>query len=479
MVNFPLSRFWAKYLYILIVFLFTNGCTALVDDKSYVSAFNPPTYLYDSGILKLEHTLTMPSGDGAHEMFFSHNGRYLVTTSSYSLHYNIWDMDTGEIAFQVDKYSPGYLKLFGPRRLISDIFSDYREAMFLPDDSALLLPKKEKKLPPPGVTNIAPVSDGYFADELYSYYYLDMADPGILRPALPASLRSKYLLDNAVGSFSPDGKYFAQAGRTTTVRSTGHPDNKEGYAIYGKDSLLKLYRTSDWKLVADVKKGFASDIIRFTPDSKYVVDYERIGDDDGIKPYKWELAHGNPYRKYKHNGIVEKEDYHSNLEKYEYPEIRFWSVPDLKLEKTIDNVFRGRIGLSRKNPRYLSISQDGRMVAVQGADDDRTESELLGSKGFVRVFSIDSGKMICEIKEFVGNVDFSHDNRYLLVESGLGDKAVTAVTVYSTKDWQVKERVQFRKNAIALNHARTFNTRKNLFAFANGNIIYIWKIIEK
>lgn len=479
MVNFPLPRFWVKYLYILIVFLFTNGCTALVDDKSYVSASNTPTYLFDSGILKLKHTLSMPYGDGAHDMFFSHNGRYLVTTSSYSLHYNIWDMDTGEIAFQVHKYSPSYLKLLGPRRLISDIFSDYREAMFLPDDSALLLPKKEKMLPPPGVTNIAPVSNEYYADELYSYYYLDMKNPEIMRPALPGSLRSKYFLDNAVGSFSPDGKYFAQAGRTTTLRSTGHPDGGN-YPIYGQDPFLKLYRTSDWKLVADVKKGFASGMVSFTPDGKYVVDYERVGDDDGIKPNKWELAYGNPYRKYKHNGIVKKEDYLDNLDKYEYPEIRFWSVPDLKLMKTIDNVFRHNNSRGvEKYPDFLSISPNGTMVALCGHDEDTTE--ILNEKRYiwnpyVKIFSTENGDVTQVLKDTLGSVYFSRDNQYLIIANSLEQ---TAIKVFSIKDWHVKEQVQFRKNARSLMHARRFNANRNLLAYGNGNIVYIWKVVEK
>ncbi len=452
---------------ICIPLFFTSGCAALFNEKSYVAAFNFPKYQFDSGILKLEHTLTMPSGDRADEMFFSHNGRYLVTTSTHSLHFNIWDMETGKIKHQIDRYAPGRLKVFGRRYISGGIFSSTHQAMFLPDDSALLLPKVKKGLAS-SVTNITPVSEGYYPGANYSYFYLDMDNPDMMRPALPQSLVDGF---SPVGSFSPDGKYFAQTGRTTKIRGQHSPSLK-----YGKIPFLKLYRTSDWKLVADVKKGFASRIIRFTSDSKYVVDYERVGDDDGIKPIPYILDPDNPYRKYKFFKRQYKDDYLDNLEEYEYPEIRFWSVPDLKLVKTIDNVFRGTPAVMDRYPRDFSISQDGKTVAVQGLDEEKTEAKILGSEGFVRVFSIDTGKMIFELKELIGDVDFSRNNQYLIVRSVI-EKG--AVTLYSTRDWQVKEQVRFRKNAKYLIHPVSFNTKRNLLAYGNGNIIYIWKIIEE
>ncbi len=446
---------------ILVLLLAMGGCRALLSKKSYYPSFNPPQYVFNSGLLKLERTLRVPSGDGSGTMFFSHNGRYLVATTDKSVHYNIWDLETGDIVHQVNRFrqdDKGRVRIPGRFGRYNHIFGYSPGGMFLPDDSALLLPKSKVYFPV-NEKNIAPISEGYHADADYSYFYLDMKNLGKMRPALPADMAQDSWLK---GCFSPDGKYFAVPGKTAVLR----------YKNYGKTSFLKLYRTSDWKLVAELKKGFASELVRFTPDSKYVVDHERVGNDDGKLAGEIEIRSRPDGTRYASAPI--KADYNTKLKEYAYPEIRFWSVPDLKLVKTIDNVFRGGMA-ALFAPKTLSISPNGRLIAMVGVDHEIVDAASLSWKVLVRVFSAKNGKLIHEFDNVVGSVYFTKGNQYLVV---MNHSEPTAIRVYSTKDWKLKEHVHFDKDSAWL-FANTFNEKSNRLAFSNGPLIYIWKVIEE
>ncbi len=198
-------------------------------------------------------------------------------------------------------------------------------------------------------------------------------------------------------------------------------------------------------------------MIAFTPDGKYVVDYE-VDLQESSTPE-----------------IIKKDP-----EKYEYPEIRFWSVPDLRLVKTIDNVSKG----SASTTAYMAISPDNSFVAVGAISNgiyyfNKEDQERYGiayRKRYVltKIFSINNGELIHRLDGVVGDLYFTHDSKYLIVTSGQDHMAVR---IFSTGDWQLKEQVGFKDSHWSLDSA--FNPEKNLLAFSNGNIVYIWKVVER
>jgi hypothetical protein len=137
------------------------------------------------------------------------------------------------------------------------------------------------------------------------------------------------------------------------------------------------------------------------------------------------------------------------------PLLRFWSVPDLKLVKTIDP--------KSYYPPFpeMAISPDGRFLAFNV------------STYITKVFSLESEELLFEFIN-QGRLNFTCDSKYLLAVKG---HAFEKVKIFNTEDWQLKEQVNFKRSYWAIGHA--FNTQRNLLAISDGTVIYIWKVVSK
>ncbi len=414
---------WTKLIPLLILIFLVVSCAPLTSSKSVFSSFNPPQYLFNSGILKLERTLWTPRGDGANLMYFSHTGKYLATSGMKSRHINIWDLDTGELLHTVD--------MFRGRKTSDNRILSWR-CDFEPDDSRMFFSQYKS----PGYLELN-LKDG-------SRKVIKSAGKTVAKPS----------------QFSPNGK-FAIGGGGSCMK--GH----ECYEKGGNNVLL-LKRVSNNKTVAQIRKGHGSAVMRFSPDGRYVVDYAPAGD-EGITILR-EKKYIDPAGK-AHNLHKRREDYLDNLDKYEYPEIRFWSVPDLKLVRTIDNVFKSSpdfyVGIHN-----FDISPDSQFIAVAGSDDTGYGGNLKSSV-LTRIFDYESGVVVKELPNISGGLYFSHNSKYLIVTSTQEHKVAR---IYSVNDWKLKEQIQFEESYWSIDDS--FCLSGNRLAVSNGRAVYLWKIIE-
>ncbi len=447
----------------LFISLVTTGCANPVKfTQTVFPKLNPPEYMFNSGILKLKHKLQMPLRNDIDFLLFSNNGRYLVTCGKRSRYLYIWDMETGKILHKIKRLvhlDKGPYRIEGKSGTEALFF--YDTAFFSKDDRTLWL--KTGILGLRGKSRKTLKSLGR-ARTKFGYLLVNM-DNGSISERTVSRDKHYRIEARSRAQFSKDGKY--AAGRRSTRCYNNNPD-------YGKCDLLLLYDPKDFSVISRMGKGYGSSKVLFTPDSKYLVDYERVLTDDSPPP-KWKTVDappGSTSGKIFWRPVKEAPVDSELAREYLSPEIRFWSIPDLKLVKTIDNVFYKALPTD-----HMALSPDGKYVAVTGhlrkikeyLEEKKDNSPAAG----IKIFRVSDGQLVYEIPNTLGPLFFSQKNKYLTV---LNWQEHMAIRIYSTKDWQKKEQVQFLDRP---GKSRgVFNPAKNLLAFSKHRLVYVWEYVE-
>lgn len=210
------------------------------------------------------------------------------------------------------------------------------------------------------------------------------------------------------GAFSPDGRYFI---------ANGH-------------FLLGLYDTRTWKLVTLIKLDANPPMLRFTPDGHYVA------------------------------GVVDLSDYTDAVG------WQFWSVPDLLLVKTINNVYEGWV------TDYMDISPDGEFVAAAGSIYLGSDEGEPVYAGVIRIYRLDNFAEFISARKPVGEVIFSRHSKYLFVEGGAKGK----IKIYRTRDFGLVGRVVIGKTFQATEIE--MSPDRSRLALCTARDIWVWRVNE-
>lgn len=410
-----------KYIVIFLLLLLA-GCSNMQRKIAYNSQdIESPKLLFDSGILQLHRQIKGPRSDIAETLKLSPDGRYLATTMKISEDLIFWDLKTGRKIRTYKTRSKRSKKLLMSKKIY-----------FYPDNKTVLVSKFHDSYPE--------------AHRNRTLLNLEENTESKIRTGIN-------ILNNNL-HFSPDGKFIASSQPAVLTN-----EDKD----YGKTSILQLIDAKTWKEVASVKKGYGPADFRFSKDGKYIIDLERVGDerpqltDDRGRTLDWPSMY--------EAGM--KRDLFR--QKHFSPEIRFWSVPDLELVKTFDNVF-----LISYSPSF-DISPDGKSFAATGLlNKEWLEEPELRISG-TRIFNLSTGEIVNELPKSFDPLSFSHSGKYLI---GGVEKRDSVLKIYDTKELQLREQLVIGVKGVRYHSPIAISDNGKRLAMRLGRELYIWNVVE-
>jgi len=255
--------------------------------------------------------------------------------------------------------------------------------------------------------------------------------------------------------FSPDGKYITSSQDLALTK-----DNQ----YYGKIPIVQLIDANTWKEVASVKKGHGPSDVHFTRDGKYIIDCQTAGDEERPEI----IVNGHPH-------TLQDTDYEPGpvrdafIRNFYSPEIRFWSVPDLALVKTFDNIF------IRSSCKGFDISPDEKYFAAEGFLDDKLDHGQPTYDIGIRIIDLSTGKAVRDLHKTYGQVSFSHKGKYMIVRNNHKD---VVFKIFDTKDWVLREQLAIELEGLKYFSRTAASENGKRLAMRLAKEVYIFDIVE-
>lgn len=411
---------------VLFLLFFLTGCSGnLLQPASRFPEINPPKLLFNSGILKLHSKIKIPANDFPETLKLSPDGRYLAVTTQKSEDLIFWDLKTGKKIRAYRTRIKG--KNVHKNLMLKDIY-------FLPDSKTVLLYK---------------LSDSYYPETYRIDTLLDLEqnkETTFKRPVgtVISNLR-----------FSPDGKYI------TSSQDLKLTKDHEGY---GKIPILQLIDAKTWEEVASVKKGHGPNDVHFTRDGKHIIDCQTAGDD----PVPTKMVNGLSATK-KHTDYEPGPARDAFIRKFYSPEIRFWSVPDLTLVKTFDNI------IMNSSCENFDISPDEKHFAAVGVLDEKFKINPNKFSFGVKIIDLSTGEMVHTLDETTGSLSFSHTGKYMIVANNPKN---AVFKVFDTKDWELREQLAIELEGLNYFSRTAASENGKRLAMRLAKEVYIFDIVE-
>ena len=410
---------------VLFLLFFLTGCSGnLLQPSSRFPEIKPPKLLFNSGILKLHRKIKIPANDFPETLKLSPDGRYLAVTTQNSEDLIFWDLKTGKKIRAYRTRIKG--KNVHKNLMLKDLY-------FLPDSKTVLLYKLSDSYP-----------ETYRIDTL-----LDLEENKETTFRRPVGT----VISNL--HFSPDGKYISSSQNLALTK-----DNQ----YYEKTPIIQLIDAKTWKEVASVKKGHGPADLHFTKDGKYIIDCQITGDAE--RPAS--IVNGHPH-------TLQDTDYEPGpardafIRNFYSPEIRFWSVPDLTLSKTFDNI------IMNSSCENFNISQDEKYFAVVGLLDKKFKKKPNKFSFGVKIIDLSNGETVHTLDETTGYLSFSHTGKYMIVANNPKD---AVFKVFDTTNWVLREQLAIELEGLKYFSRSAASENGKRLAMRLAKEVYVFDIVE-